>query len=396
MDEQEIRPGESQRFIKNNKYFTICVYAFILVIISTIAIRMIVSFKDTRNFFGGIFSALSPFLLALLIAYILSPFEKGMSRLLRFCLKKLPETPRRILSILLVYMIALGLVITLLTFVLPEVAGNLVDLIGRLPTAYEQTIAGVKQLQERFKDIDFTGLLGMMENFQTTLMQSLQDVTGTMIPALYSASVSVVSWFVNILISVVVSVYMLYGKKSLKKLIKILIAALFPEQYVPVVRQTLSDCSHIFSSYVASKMIDSLIIGILCAIVMTILRLPYVFLISLVVGVTNMIPYFGPFIGAVPGVVILLAVSPVKAFIFAIMILCLQQFDGLYLGPKLMGNSTGMKPIWIIFAITIGGKFAGVLGMFLGVPFMAILVYLLERTLRWMLKRKNLTMEEIK
>ena len=142
-------------------------------------------------------------------------------------------------------------------------------------------------------------------------------------------------------------------------------------------------------------MIDSFIIGILCAILMTILRLPYVLLISVIVGVTNMIPYFGPFIGAVPGIVVILCISPIKALIFGIMILCLQQFDGLILGPKLLGNSTGMKPIWIIFAITIGGKFFGVAGMFLGVPVVATLSYLAEQYIRRRLKAKNLSMDEM-
>ena len=131
------------------------------------------------------------------------------------------------------------------------------------------------------------------------------------------------------------------------------------------------------------------------AIRMAILRLPYIFLISVIVGITNMIPYFGPFIGAVPGAIILLVVDPMKAVIFLIMILCLQQFDGLVLGPKLLGNSTGMKPIWIIFAITIGGRFFGVPGMFLGVPAFAILGYLAERYMRYRLRKRNISMEDI-
>ena len=170
---------------------------------------------------------------------------------------------------------------------------------------------------------------------------------------------------------------------------------MIPEKYIPTVREIVYDCNHIFSKFVVSKMIDSLIIGFLCAILMTILRLPYVFLVSVFVGVTNMIPYFGPFIGAIPGIIIMLAVSPVKALIFAIMILCLQQFDGLWLGPKLMGNSTGMRSIWIIFAITIGGKFFGVIGMFLGVPVVAIIAYLGERYMRYRLKMKEIDMDKI-
>ena len=124
---------------------------------------------------------------------------------------------------------------------------------------------------------------------------------------------------------------------------------------------------------------------------MNIFSMPYALLISVIVGIINMIPYFGPFIGAVPGILILLFVQPVKALVFAIMVLCLQQFDGLILGPKILGESTGMKPLWIIFAITVGGSMFGVIGMFLGVPVVAILNYLLDLYLQFRLNKKNIS-----
>lgn len=111
---------------------------------------------------------------------------------------------------------------------------------------------------------------------------------------------------------------------------------------------------------------------------MSILKLPYALIISVIVGVTNMIPYFGPFIGAVPGILLLLFVSFKYALIFTVLIIVLQQFDGLYLGPKILGESTGLRPLWIIFAITVGGSMAGVLGMFLGVPTLAVIAYILN------------------
>ena len=128
---------------------------------------------------------------------------------------------------------------------------------------------------------------------------------------------------------------------------------------------------------------------------MTILQLPYTLLISVIVGVTNMIPYFGPFIGAFPGILIMLFVRPIKALIFAVMILCLQQFDGLILGPKILGDSTGMKPLWIIFAITIGGSMFGLVGMFLGVPVVAIISYLLDLYLQYRLEKRNISDRQV-
>ena len=386
---------EPQKFLKNNKYFTICIYALILVVASTGVIRAIILADQTRNFFGGLIRAVGPFLIALLIAYILMPFVRAVNRLLHRSFKKLPPKPGMVLSILIVYIIAFGLILTLLVYVLPEVVRNLGDIINRIPTGFQQISSLLEGLEERYPEFDFSSITSMLENTQSDLMSGLSSIAGELIPVLYTASVSIVTWLGNFLIAVIVSIYMLYGKKQLLHMFRIVVYAVVPQNHIPLFREIVYDCNAIFSNFVVSKMIDSVIIGILCAILMAILRLPYIFLISVIVGITNMIPYFGPFIGAVPGAIILLVVDPMKAVIFLIMILCLQQFDGLVLGPKLLGNSTGMKPIWIIFAITIGGRFFGVPGMFLGVPAFAILGYLAERYMRYRLRKRNISMEDI-
>ncbi len=167
--------------------------------------------------------------------------------------------------------------------------------------------------------------------------------------------------------------------------------AFFDEITAQKIIEVSRECNRIFSKYMIGKAIDSLIIGCLCFILMTIARLPYALLISLFVGITNMIPYFGPFIGAVPGVIILLISSPQQALIFAILILILQQLDGAVIGPKILGSSTGLQPMAIIFAIIVGGSFAGVLGMFLGVPVIAVLSYLMTELINFMLKKKGKT-----
>ena len=143
--------------------------------------------------------------------------------------------------------------------------------------------------------------------------------------------------------------------------------------------------------YVGIKAIDSMIIGSIALIGLMILRVPYAPLLALLVGITNMIPYFGPFIGAIPGVLIYLFIDFRLALIFAIMILILQQFDGLYLGPKILGDQTGIKPLWVIFGITVGGAYFGVMGMFLGVPAVAVVMYLVNLFLNKKLKKKEIT-----
>lgn len=388
-------PGQNQKFMKNDQYFTVCIYTFVLVVCCSVAIKAIISFDQTKAFFMGMFRAIGPFLIAFLIAYILNPFVKTINRLIKKLCPKLKEKPSMVLSILIVYLLGVGMIITILVYVLPQLVQNLADLVKQIPTMYRQLNDLITRLQEHFPAVDFGPIIAMLSDTQSDLTSDLRDIAGNLVPVLYTASVSVVSWMGNFLIALIVSVYMLYGKESLTQMFKIVFYAFVPQEKTESVMEVVTECNQICSKYLISKMTDSFIIGILCAILMTILRLPYVLLISVIVGITNMIPYFGPFIGAVPGLVIIFCISPVQSVIFGIMILCLQQFDGLILGPKLMGSSTGMKPIWIIFAITIGGKFFGVLGMFLGVPVVAMLAYLAERYMRYRLEKKKLSLDAL-
>ena len=155
-------------------------------------------------------------------------------------------------------------------------------------------------------------------------------------------------------------------------------------------------CNHIFNGFLFGKVIDSLIIGLLCLIAMTILRLPFALLLSVIVCITNLIPYFGPIFGAIPGVLIYLFMDPKLSLVFAIMILILQQFDGLYLGPKILGDLTGIKPLWVIFGITVGGAYFGVIGMFLGVPTVAVFMYLVDLFMEKKLQKKKLQLSDPK
>lgn len=165
---------------------------------------------------------------------------------------------------------------------------------------------------------------------------------------------------------------------------------------IPQIGQSITDLFNQLPGWISGKTVDSFIIGVLCFLLMSILQLPYALLISLIVGVTNMIPYFGPFIGAVPGALIILLISPWKMIVYLIMILVLQQFDGLYLGPKILGDSTGLRPIWIIFAITIGGALMGFVGMFLGVPCVAVISYLTGEWIDRRLEKRGIDSESLK
>lgn len=386
--------GKSQRFIKNNQYFTICIYGSIMVLLSAVIFKCILDIEKTKMWFGQIFTVLSPFIFGALLAYILNPmvhmFYRGIAGICERINIKIKHSVHTVLSILITYVIVFGFVILTLLFVLPEIIKNIIDFVNYVPTAYNTLMDMLMQLQERFPSLDISAISKPMSDIMPDLISTLQGFAANMIPALYALSMSIAGWIVNLLITVIVSIYMLYDKRRMMRVSWKVIYAFLPARHIPACKEILAECNRLFSSFVVGKFIDSLIIGVLCFILMTIMRLPYTLLISLIVGITNMIPYFGPFIGAIPGILIMLFISPLNAVAFTILILCLQQFDGLILGPKILGESTGMKPLWIIFAITVGGSVAGVIGMFLGVPLVAFISYLLDRYLNHRLRKKNI------
>ncbi len=382
-------------FEHNNKYFTICIYAFVLVIVSALVIKMIMSLEQTLGALKGFLHTLSPFLIGILIAYVLNPFIQWVLRFLEERCKIKNNVIRMVLSIAFVYVVVLGFVGVALVYILPEIIDSISDLVVMIPKAYDETIKWIDSLQERYPNIDMEIITTSLKNTLPELFDGFKDVASNMIPTLYSVSMSIVQWVINILIALIVSIYMLYDKKNLMRAMRTLMYAFLPKKSVPIIREVLTECNHLFNSFIVGKFIDSTIIGILCFLLMSLFRFPYVLLISMIVGVTNMIPYFGPFIGAVPGALIILLINPLQAVGYLIMILALQQFDGLILGPKILGDSTGLKPLWIIFAITLGGSIAGVIGMFLGVPVVAVISYLIERLLSYRLKKRGITEEII-
>lgn len=387
--------SKSQRFIKNSQYFTICIYGVVMVIVSAIIFKCIIDIDKTKAWLGQVFNILSPFVFGALLAYVLNPmvhlFYRFIGSIASRAKWKLKHSVHTVLAILITYLIVFGFIVLTLLFVFPEITKNLIDFVNYLPTAYNIFLDLLEQLQEQFPNIDIASITKPLSDTIPDLITTLRDFATNMVPALYTISMSIAGWIVNVLISVIVSVYMLYDKRRLMRGAWKIIYAFLPKKHIPACQEILAECNRLFSSFVVGKFIDSTIIGILCFILMTILRLDYVPLISIIVGVTNMIPYFGPFIGAIPGILIMLFINPVHALAFGIMILCLQQFDGLILGPKILGDSTGMKPLWIIFAITVGGKLAGVIGMFLGVPVVAIISYLFDLYLEYRLKKKHIS-----
>lgn len=394
----EIQKKESKnknyQFESNRKYFSISIYALCVIFIGTFLIYCIINMDKTKAALSSFTAALSPFIIAFFIAYILNPIVVRIHHFLKHTCKITSDKVTKALSIVLTYLLVLGILAITLIYIIPELGKSISDLSLKFQAISDQILKLIEHAEDLYP---FLGLAQYEEKLTELIMQLVSlgpNMVKAVIPAVLNFSFSIVKLAINVLLSIVISVYMLNDKKIIARNFTRLLYAFFKKDRVDVFIQNSKECNQIFCNFIVGKSLDSLIIGIICCILMTILKLPYAVLLSVIVGLTNMIPYFGPFIGAVPGVVLFLVIDPVKAIIFGIMVLALQQFDGLYLGPKILGNSTGLKPLWVIFAITIGGAYAGVLGMFLGVPTVAVIAYLLNKTISTRLKRKNITVDE--
>lgn len=380
------------RFESNKKYFTISVYTVCVVLICTLGIRAIFNWAETSSFLSQLTEKLSPFLIGAFMAYVLNPLVKSIDEKLFY--KRLHIKSKKIRgfsSILLTYIIVLGLVILFFLFIIPQLASSIYDLILALPSV-DELRKMLYALEEHFPTVDWSLIEKPINDALPGVVSKVTSLLTNLIPLVYSASVSVVQWLINLIISIIVSCYILSDRKLLAHNAKKLLYVIVPQEKISSLMATVHECNSIFGGFIIGKMIDSLIIGSITLMVLTVLQFPFAVLISVIVGVTNMIPYFGPFIGAIPGFFIILIVNPKQSILFLLIILVIQQFDGLYLGPKILGNSTGLRPLWIIFAITAGGWAAGPVGMFLGVPCVAVIAYLLNRFLDKKLEEKGITL----
>lgn len=387
---------KANKFVASNKYFTICIYSIFVIFVGAIIINLITSWNHTLKNIENAIGILMPFIIGGLIAFVLNPAVARFYQFFKNTCHIKNITLCKVLSILISYALVIGIISITLFGVIPQIISSITDLINFIPTGVQQIYHFFDTIEERFPSIDMEVLRTTINNAIPNFISYVKDLATNMIPALYTVFMSTFKWVLNLVIAIIVSVYMLADKKPLVNSCKAIIYAFVPVKYIELVLEISAEANMLFSGFIVGKAIDSTIIGIICFVLMSILQLPYAVLISVFVGITNMIPYFGPFIGAVPGAIIMLFFSPVKFIIFIIMIFALQQFDGLILGPKILGDSTGLKPLWIIFAITIGGSIAGVLGMFLGVPVVAFIRYLANRLINHQLKkRKNSLPEEL-
>ena len=390
---------DKKRFKANSKYFTISVYCIFVILVGAVIVKAIFFWSATSAAISNLLSVLSPFFMGLLVAFLINPFVNWirLTVLTKWCHIK-NKGLTKLLAIFFAYIIVLSALTLVIVYLVPEIIDSLTLLLNQSPKWASSVRDFFNGLSDKYPGLQFKYIDDMLNNANSTLQSSLSDLIKALTSTIVVTGVSIVKFIFDLIIAIIISCYLLIDKKVQTRGIKRVVYAFFKKENAERIEKIVRHSVNIFSNFFDGKMIDSLIIGILCFISMMLISLFGVegfassaLLISIVVGITNMIPYFGPFIGGIPCVLLLSIYSLNSGLVFAILIIVLQQLDGNVIGPKILGDSTGLRPLWIIFAITVGGWVGGVAGMLLGVPCVAVISGLLEEAVDEKLEEKEIT-----
>jgi len=376
-----------------------------------------------RGMVDNLFQILRPVLYGLVLAFLLLPIHRHIKEFLCAILNENQRRNERILKLVHFIAIVLSLVVAvliiyiLLAMILPQVYLSLAGFVDSLPYYLRSLQDWIMVFLHNNPGIEATVLpylesaaLSAQEWFQKDILPNLESagtilewVKSTILPGLTSVAFNLsafamafVGLLTDILIAVIVSVYLLVRKDKMAAQSKKIVYSIFPTHVGDFIVEETRNAYRILSGFINGKLVDSLIIGMICLVCCNLFDFPYPALIATVVGVTNIIPFFGPFIGAIPCSLLILLVNPVQCIYFVIFILALQQFDGNILGPKILGDSTGLDAFWVLFSILLFGGLFGFAGMVLGVPVFAMFYSIVNRLVRYGLRKKGLPQDTSK
>lgn len=341
---------------------------------------ILLNIKNIFAMFDGVLSILNPFILAFCMAFVLNlPMKFFENKIFNFLDKNKSDfvkNLKRPLSILSTFITVIGLIVALGLFVIPELINSLATLMDAVPGYIKSFETLINQ---------YVSSTELLQNIYNTLMTTWQDLLRiattfltTSLTGILSTTVTITSGVINFILSVILTTYMLSSKEKLVLNFKKLLFAFSKKEIANKIVDISKLSNYTFSKFITGQCIEAVILGVLCFIGMTILSMPYALLISVLIGVTALIPIFGAFIGAIPAVFLILIIDPIKAIWFVVFLLCLQQFEGNVIYPKVVGNSVGLSAIWVMLAMIVGGSTLGLLGMLIGIPTFSIIYQLIK------------------
>lgn len=419
----------------NRKYTTVAAYSLIVIAITVLFVVFVFKFDSFANGFSWIGAVAAPIICGIVIAYILNPlmmlFENKIFRRLKdsapsaegIVMKQLHKTPMgdsavvrqiekhspsmakkmrkrrsaaRVLSIVMTYLVVIAALVGMSIAVVPNVAKSIVDLADQMPAYITKVDHLLQDVFANNPDIakllsaEFNNLADLLDKIAEMVQPMASDILGNVSSGVIRFIGMVLTALKNILIGFIIAIYLLYSKERLLGQIKKIFFALFKSEKC---ERFFSGCirsNDIFNKYIISNLLDALIVFAAMLIGMIVMGMPYPMLIAVVCGVTNLIPFFGPFIGAIPCGILILLVDPIKVIWFGIFVLVLQQLDGNVIKPFLFGETMGLPAIWVLVSIIVGGGLFGVVGMLLGAPVFAVFYLLFAEFISGRLRKKDL------
>lgn len=373
----------------NRKYTTVAVYSFIVIACSIVFYLISSQVKLFSNKIGDFIAILNPFIIGFAIAYLLNFILKFIeNRIISEKMKGKSPSKVRTVSMLLTYIIAGTLCYLFVHFVWPELLESIVGLFNDIPNYVNNATVLINKTIEEFNLTPAS--MEILESKWKEITDFIMNFMTDIIPVIGNTIMVIISSLWNIILGIIISIYLLKDKEKFFAISKKITYAIFNREHSYKILELTHRANRIFGKFLGGKILDSFIIAIITFVILTIFKMPYTLLVTVIVGVTNVIPFFGPFFGAIPSVILVRFVSPIKAIWLLIIILVIQQLDGNVIGPKILGDSIGVSAFWILFSLLIAGKFLGLVGMLLGVPLFAFIYSIIKDVTEERLDKKGL------
>lgn len=376
-----------------NKTFKEKMYiTLIYLVIISIFIIGIINHDVITNIINKIIESLIPFIYGGCFAYLLTPLCNKIENKLN---KLRLNEKIAIICVETLFIIAIAIICII---ILPQSIKSISDIIMKVPNTWNNIQCAVQDICD--KNSLVSSIIGrnikefnnIVNNFiNNTIIPNIDSILTEIVLKLTSLSKTVLNMFIG----VIVSVFILNNRKNFAKQSNLILRAILNDKQYKLVIEELKVANKMFSRFFIGKIVDSLIVGFICFISLEILRIPYAVLVAVIVGLTNIIPVIGPFIGAIPGAIIIFSENPRKTIYFIIFIIILQQIDGNIIGPKCVGSTTGLSTFWVLFSIMFFGGLWGITGMLIGVPLFAVIFDIGNKVLEHLIKKKNIDINKL-
>lgn len=392
--------GQEKKSWDLKQYVGIALVIFVTFCCCTLFFFLIYRYNGFTSFWRNLIRILQPVIIGLVLAYLLNPIMRFQERFylefLEARMKNNAKAKKTARGVAIIGSLAflVGIFVLLIAAIVPAVIASIQSMAATLPDEVNNLIVWVNEFTKGDTEAAEVARQAI-ERASTAIQNFLEDDILTKVQAYLSSITSGViygvKFLINVLVGIIISVYVMASKETFAGQAKKIIYAMFKPVRANVIVETVRKSNDIFGGFISGKLLDSAIIGVLTYIVLAIMKMPDIVLVSVIIGVTNVIPFFGPFIGAIPSFIIIVLQDPVQGLYFLIFVVILQQVDGNIIGPKILGDSTGLSSFWVVFAILVFGGLWGFTGMLLGVPIMAVIYYIIEKSVGYFLRKRGLT-----